>query len=154
MRNIIVVSLVTLLAGCNATTSDSSPGNTALHSPQESSGLASLNRFPPKYPEKEAMNGKEGCATIEYTVGSDRKVSDINVIEASDAVFAAEARKVVSRWSWQTVSEDAFPSPVKFQTRFEYCLEEGNGNCLASALAARTQCSGDDMIASVGMKIK
>lgn len=154
MRYVIAASLLGFLAGCSATDSSSDVSSHAPDASAKVSSLEDLQRFPPRYPKQQAINGTEGCATIEYVVGTDRKVSAVEAVSATNKDFAREARKVVSRWKWQSVSEAAFQTPLKFQTRFEFCLDQGNGNCAASVLATRGECSGDDVIAVVGRRVK
>lgn len=111
--------------------------------------LSKLNRFPPRYPMKEARKGKEGCATVEYIVTAANKVEDIKVNSSTNKSFAAEAKKVIKKWDWQSVQH----KPIKTQTRFEFCLDDGNGRCSMSKLLEKTECSGEDVIASVGIQV-
>jgi len=154
MRYVIAASLLGLLAGCSATDSSNEVSSHATGTSAKESSLADLKRFPPRYPKQQAINAREGCATIEYVVGTDREVTAVEVVSATNKDFAREASKVVRRWKWQSVSETAFQAPLKFQTRFEFCLENGNGNCADSVLATKDQCTGNDVIAVVGRRFK
>ena len=67
--------------------------------------------------------------------------------------FAKEAEQVVAKWKWAAMPAGILDKPVKTQTRFEFCLEDGSGQCRLEKLASKTGCSGSDIIASVGMRV-
>lgn len=113
-----------------------------------------LNRFPPRYPKKEAMAANTGCATIEYVIQPDNTVTSLRVVDSSSRYFAQEAEQVIAKWEWSALPSGMVDKPVKTQTRFEFCLEDGSGLCQLEKLADRTECSGSDMIASVGMRVR
>ncbi|EIW90616.1 TonB domain-containing protein [Alishewanella agri BL06] len=113
-----------------------------------------LARLEPMYPVEEARGGGEGCATIEYVVTPDYQLYDVVSRDASSRFFAREARAAVSRWQWQQLPAGLLTEPAKLQTRFEFCLETVEGRCDAGQLAARTQCSGDDVLPVVGYRVR
>ena len=112
-----------------------------------------LERFPARYPKKEAMAANSGCATIEYVIKPDNTVTGIRVVESSSRHFAKEAEQVVAKWKWSAMPAGIIDKPIKTQTRFEFCLEDGSGQCRLENLASKTECSGSDMIASVGARV-
>ncbi|MDG6098916.1 energy transducer TonB [Alteromonas sp. ZYF713] len=112
-----------------------------------------LERFPARYPKKEAIAANTGCATVEYVIKPDNSVTGIRVVESSSRHFAKEAELVVAKWKWSAMPAGILDKPVKTQTRFEFCLEDGSGLCTMEKLASKTECSGSDIIASVGTRI-
>ena len=112
-----------------------------------------LERFPARYPKKEAMAANTGCATVEYVIKPDNTVTGIRVVESSSRHFAKEAEQVVTKWKWAAMPAGILDKPVKTQTRFEFCLEDGSGQCRLEKLASKTGCCGSDIIASVGMRV-
>ncbi|MEC9260177.1 MAG: energy transducer TonB [Pseudomonadota bacterium] len=112
-----------------------------------------LERFPARYPKKEVMAANTGCATVEYVIKPDNTVTSIRVAESSSRYFAKEAEQVVAKWKWSALPAGILDKPVKTQTRFEFCLEDGSGQCRLEKLASKTECSGSDIIASVGVRV-
>ncbi|NVK56178.1 MAG: energy transducer TonB [Alteromonadaceae bacterium] len=154
MRYLIATGLLVALAGCqsvNQTDSVSSAQPGAIEN--YSTINQSINRFPPRYPPKAAMNTLEGCATLEYTLTLEHKVIDIQVLDSDSSLFAKEAVKVISKWDWSALSDTVLSVPVRLQTRFEYCLENSSGRCTAESLASRTNCRGADVVISAGRRV-
>lgn len=113
-----------------------------------------FERFPARYPKKEAMAANMGCATIEYVIMPDNTVTSLRVVDATSRHFASEAEQVIGKWKWSELPAGMLAKPVKTQTRFEFCLEDGTGRCGLEKLANQTACSGSDMIASVGARVQ
>ncbi|MFC3094916.1 energy transducer TonB [Alteromonas sediminis] len=154
MKYTIAGSLIVLLLGCTSTSHQSSTEYGVAERVQLSDQQKkTLERFPPKYPTRVASSGIEGCATIEYVVTPDFEVQDVNTLVASNPLFATEAQKVIKKWRWENLASDFKTGPLKFQTRFEYCLENGSGRCSMNTLLNKTQCSGNDVVPSVGMQM-
>lgn len=157
MKHLITISLLGLLFGCAATSQNETqqyPELSVTKDATELSVFSHLRKFPPRYPMNEASSGTEGCATIEYVVTEDREIEDIKVIDSTHENFADEAKKVIQNWNWMSLNRDALSAPIKTQTRFEYCLEDGSDNCSMRHLLAKTQCRGGDVVGSVGYKVK
>ncbi|KFZ30414.1 hypothetical protein IDSA_10125 [Pseudidiomarina salinarum] len=114
---------------------------------------ADLQRFPPRYPVEEALSGTEGCATVEYVITPDYTVQDISVIESTSKEFAAAAKENIEKWKWSELPAGRLQEPVRTQTRFEFCLEEFAGKCAEEKLANNSQCTGADVVASVGRRV-
>ncbi|KGK00345.1 energy transducer TonB [Thalassotalea sp. ND16A] len=113
-----------------------------------------LTRFPPRYPIEEARAGKEGCATVEYVITADYEIKNVKVTGSTSKYFAKQAKLNVTKWKWADLPKGIIEEPVKTHTRFEYCLEQGDGHCSATGFAAKSQCRGEDVVASIGYKIK
>lgn len=157
MKQLAAISLGIFLVGCGATSKDTgqpSIGGQVTNATAENSPLAALNRFPPRYPRQQAKVFGEGCATVEYVVSQDHQISDIKVVSASHYDFGAAAEKVIPKWDWQSLPAGTLETPLKLQTRFEYCIDDGSGRCAMPRLVAKTQCSGSDVVASVGVVTK
>jgi len=157
MKYYIITAILVLLTACGATTKQSSQpyNDLSISSGSDASIIRShLNRFPPKYPLKEASSGVQGCATIEYVLTANRKITDVSVIDATNKNFAKEAKKVVTKWDWNSLGTNTFETPIKLQTRFEFCLDDGHGSCNISKLMKHSACSGEDVIGSIGYLFK
>lgn len=154
----LAISLITLtILGCKSTEPEISqqfPRLEVIQGEMASNKWQPLARFSPRYPIVEAKARREGCATIEYVITPQYDILDIKVVDATSRYFGKESQNVLSKWDWSTLPKDILVSPIKTQTRFEFCLEDGNGRCSAPKLAARTQCSGSDVVSSVGSIIK
>ena len=59
----------------------------------QQSNWQALKRFAPRYPEKDAIKGKEGCAVVEYVITPQYELKDIKVITATGDRFAKQARR-------------------------------------------------------------
>lgn len=157
MKKIALTTVTLILLGCNSTGNDNSVEHsqlTVIQGAISTNKWRELERFPPRYPLKEASKGTEGCATIEYVINANNELSEIKVIDYSSRNFAKEAKNVVKNWRWSTLPKGIITSAIKTQTRFEFCLEGNNQHCAIDRLAAKKQCSGKDVVASIGYKIK
>lgn len=111
-----------------------------------------LKRFPPKYPIEDAKAGREGCAEVEYVVTPDYQIKDIKVLNSTSRFFAKQAKLNVKKWSWSNLPNGIIKAPIKTVTRFEFCLEQGDGHCTNKPTFDNNQCSAHDVIYSVGYK--
>ncbi len=143
------------LSACQTTPSpDSRFASLPVSSQPHATGpFSALPRVEPLYPIEEAKAGGEGCATIEYVVTPDYQLHDIVSRDFSSRFFAREAKAAILKWQWQQLPAGLLTEPVKLQTRFEFCLENGEGRCAAEQLNARTQCRGDDLLPVVGHRV-
>ena len=160
MKNaVLTVFAAGFIVACGATEPATAPGTSKYAQLPLSTDVLSLpewqalERFPARYPKKEAMAANTGCATVEYVIKPDNTVTGIRVVESSSRHFAKEAEQVVAKWKWTAMPAGILDKPVKTQTRFEFCLEDGSGQCQLETLASKTECSGSDMIASVGARV-
>ena len=157
MKYLIIGLAPLILLGCKATDSATQQSFEHLSVVQGEildQKWSNLKRFPPLYPIEEARASNEGCATVEYVVTPNYEIEDIKVVQSTSKYFAKEAKKNVAKWKWGNLPKGIIKDPIKTQTRFEFCLEQGDGHCSELNLSEITQCSGSDVIASVGYRIK
>ena len=155
-KRLICIATAIVLFGCNSTADKESRKYADLSVSNDFSELLQFNsvkRFAPRYPEDQVVSRKQGCATIEYVVTAEHKIENIRLINSTHKSFAREAKNVIPKWNWQALSGAGMDKPIKLRTRFEYCLEDGKGNCAINKLIARSQCPGNDVVASVGTLI-
>lgn len=109
-----IFSLV-FIAGCSNTpappAASASANSIAAEPGQIDEKWQALERFPPRYPIKRAIQGKEGCATIEYVVTPDYQIYEPHVISATDSQFADRAKAVVKRWKWSGLPKGIISQP-------------------------------------------
>ncbi|GHG71294.1 biopolymer transporter TonB [Alishewanella longhuensis] len=113
----------------------------------------SLDRIETRYPIEGARDGKDGCATLEYVITPDYQISEVQIVDASARYFAREAVQALQKWQWQSVPAGLITTPVKTQTRFEFCLENKEGRCALEQIAKRTSCRGVDALPVVGYRV-
>ena len=66
-------------------------------------------------PEEAKKNNIEGRVTLQFTVGADGVVRDIEVLRSVNDLLDAEAVKVVSEFpKWEPGTQDGKPVPVQF----------------------------------------
>ena len=67
------------------------------------------------YPEEAKKNNIEGRVTLQFTVGADGVVRDVEVLRGAGELLDAEAVKVVSASpKWEPGTQDGKPVPVQF----------------------------------------
>ena len=67
------------------------------------------------YPEEAKKNNIEGRVTLQFTVGADGVVRDVEVLRSVNDLLDAEAVKVVSESpKWEPGTQDGKPVPVQF----------------------------------------
>lgn len=157
MRTILLGGLILLgVSGCITTVEPTPKANNDNLPVVDGALLAKewqeLNRFPPRFPTSHAIKGEDGCATLEYVISADNTISNIQVIDATSKQFAKQARLNVKKWHWSALPKGITKTPIKTQTQFQYCLDSGDGRCKKKPKLA--QCSGDDVIYSVGYRVK
>lgn len=153
-RYIIGLAAVAALAGCNTTPTGQYQNISLTEAELLSEKWLSLQRFPPLYPIEEAVDGTEGCATVEYVITPDYDIKDIKVVSSTSKHFSKQAIANVKKWKWADLPEGIVTAPVKTMTQFQFCMETGDGHCAAAKLKANSQCKGKDAIYSIGYRIK
>ncbi|MEM9102054.1 MAG: energy transducer TonB [Pseudomonadota bacterium] len=80
---------------------------------QNSDGEAvPIVRIEPQYPQKAALEGKEGFVTLSFTIMPDGSVGDISVLEAKPRrLFDRAARRALSKWKYKPKIVDGKPVP-------------------------------------------
>ncbi|MDC8831222.1 energy transducer TonB [Alteromonas gilva] len=155
MRHLLIPAALFILTGCqSAAPTNSATSHHASPAQAQIGAGATFKRFAPRYPISAARRGLEGCATIAYTLTPANEIKDVLVIDSSDEVFATEAVTVLPKWNWSVVPAEHLIRPIRLQTRFEFCLQDGSGHCTPEALATGTECRGEDLVISSGSMIK
>ncbi|MCL1036760.1 energy transducer TonB [Shewanella submarina] len=157
MKYVMSAFALLALTACQSTGSSDNPeyaGLTMTDGEMSKAKWRQLERYEPIYPKSDAKNRRVGCATLEYVITPDYQVQNIEVIDASRSSFANAARKSIRKWSWQQVPTGNLQQPIKTRTRFEFCINDGSGNCANEKLLNNSQCSGTDVISVVGTLIR
>ena len=74
----------------------------------------------PTYPAALVDSGRDGTATIEFTVDVDGSVKDPKVKSADDPAFADAAMAVLPQWKFQPGQRDGAPSAMKVSLPFKF----------------------------------
>ena len=70
-------------------------------------------RLDPKYPPQAARDGLDGWVMLSYTIGTDGRVSDITILDASpQRLFDREARKALAKWRYKPLIKDGQPQNI------------------------------------------
>ncbi|MDP4536560.1 energy transducer TonB [Alkalimonas collagenimarina] len=113
-----------------------------------------LQRYEARYPIEDARAGNDGCATIEYVITPDYQITAIQTIDSTGRHFARQAREAIQRMDLTQIAPATLTEPVKTRTRFEFCIENNEGDCDESRLQQERQCRGTDALFSVGFMVK
>lgn len=88
-------------------------------------GLAVTRRVMPQYPALALRKGIEGEVTVEFTVGVDGSVSDIEIVDASPhGVFDAAARRAIAGWAFRPAVRDGKPVATRVRQTLDFSLPE------------------------------
>lgn len=144
-----------LLAGCSSNQSseqfsDLPLTEAALRAPE----WRSLQRYEALYPVDEARAGNSGCATVEYVITPDYRITDVKTTHSTSRHFAQQARQAITRLNFANVASGILTEPVKTRTRFEFCLQNNDGDCAVSMLQQERHCQGTDAFFSIGSRVK
>ncbi|MEC4727556.1 energy transducer TonB [Shewanella sp. D64] len=145
---------IIILAGCESTPTEQYPLLPLIQAELLSKNWEDLERIPPLYLIEDAIRGNEGCASIEYVITPDYDIRDIKVIASSGKYFAKAASLNVKQWKWSELPKGIALEPIKTSTQFQFCLETGDGHCSELRTFEESQCSGADVIYSIGYRIK
>lgn len=84
-----------------------------------------LRSVQPEYPSEARRRGIEGAVELQFTVGSNGRVSDVAVVSSTPpGVFDAEATAAVKRWRYDARREDGVPVAAPTNVRLEFKLDE------------------------------
>ncbi len=75
----------------------------------------------PVFPIERAFSGEGGSASIAYTIGSDGRTRDFEVLSASKPVFADHLILAVRDWTFRPAQKDGHP--VDLRTRQDFVFE-------------------------------
>ena len=83
-----------------------------------------LSRVDPEYP-REAMRGRQqGWVEVEFTIGRDGTVSDVQVVASRPSrVFDRAAQQAISGWRFEPRSENGQPVASRLRQRFDFRLD-------------------------------
>ena len=82
---------------------------------------SNLRKF---YPESERRNENEGRVTIELYLGTDGRVTTIEVLKSAGAAFDGAARKVAMLLRYSPAMLGSNPVAVKMKQTIEFKLEQ------------------------------
>lgn len=87
-------------------------------------------RVEPKYPTKEARNGREGWAILSYVIETDGSVSNILVQESSGRrSFDKAAIKAAKKWRYQPAMENGKPvQQCQNRVKIDFSIKGVNGS--------------------------
>ncbi|RTR36929.1 hypothetical protein EKG38_21760 [Shewanella canadensis] len=142
------------LVGCKTTPTEQYQDLQLTEAELLSEKWEKLERFPPLYPIEDARAGKEGCASVEYVITQGYEIRDIKVVSSTSKHFAKQAKLNVKKWKWSELSKGIVQEPIKTNTQFQFCLETGDGHCSEKDSFENSQCSGEDVIYSIGYRVK
>lgn len=108
-----------------------------------------LTRVESRYPKEAILAEKMGCTSLEYVINEAGQAEQIRVLARSDEQFSEVAIETLQQWQWQATTANPDHSPIKSQTRFEFCIEHNGQPCDTSGLAQL--CQGEDMVRSTGL---
>lgn len=151
---IITSSIIVILSGCVNTSAPLYGNLVSVDAELSSVKWQSLTRVPPLFPIEEARENKEGCAEIEYVITPDYQIKDVVVVRATSKHFAKQAQHSLAKWQWHQLPKALLSEPLKTTTRFEFCLETGDGHCEQHRPLNNSQCAGNDVLMSVATKTR
>lgn len=84
-----------------------------------------LRSVAPDYPEDARRRRIEGAVELNYIVGRDGRVKDVEIANSTPpGVFDAEAAAAVKRWRYDARREDGVPIDHPARVRLEFKLDE------------------------------
>jgi hypothetical protein len=154
------LAVILNLVACSSTTKNNEPLTVAdtkypqlkaMNDLMGTGQISGLNIYPAMYPIDAAKKSLEGCATIEYVITEELKVTDVRLVASSNNSFGKSSLRNVTRATIENFQLDNYPLPIKLQTRFDFCLQEQGVSCKEKA---KTKvCPGQDTISSIGSMI-
>lgn len=114
--------------------------------------ISGIKIFEARYPFEAAKKSLEGCATIEYVITEDLNISNIKVVSASNADFAASAVTNIKRAKFENFQLVNHSLPIKLHTKFDFCLQEEDVTCQEKAQTK--VCKGQDTLYSIGSIVR
>lgn len=78
---------------------------------------------PPKYPQRARDLGIEGMVEVIIVVGTDGKVSSVEIVRSPHASFNQEVRKVISTWKFKPAKNQGVPVQVRKKQVLDYRLD-------------------------------
>lgn len=82
-----------------------------------------IERPPPVYPQLARQRRIEGWVDLEFTVGIDGRVDNVEIIAAEPAnVFDTAAERALLRWRFEPAFRDGAPAATRTRTRINFTL--------------------------------
>lgn len=82
-----------------------------------------LRMDPPEYPRDAFRRRQEGYVVVEFTINAQGTTEDIAVVDAEPRnAFEREARRAVSRWTFQPALRDGRPVAQRIRHTLEFSL--------------------------------
>ncbi len=78
-----------------------------------------ITQASPDYPESLAYSGKELTAKAQFTIGTDGKVTDIEIISASEPAFAESVQTALAKWTFTPATLDGQPVAKRVANLFK-----------------------------------
>jgi RNA polymerase sigma factor (sigma-70 family) len=80
------------------------------------------HRKPPAYPSELRRQGIEGEALVEFVVGSDGRVRELSIVEATHVEFGESAANAVQEWRFDAAVKAGMPVDVKMKQRIAFSV--------------------------------
>ena len=130
MKKYLVISLISLLAGCasNQLTKDSQAVDSGLEQPADESEFASLwtqtKRVNPQYPISAAKDGLSGCVNLSFVVNSEGRVTEQQVTDSfPKGVFDKKAIEALKRWRWKPTTANPDNQPARSTVQLDFMVQ-------------------------------
>jgi protein TonB len=89
----------------------------------ETRGARPLRQVQPEYPIEAARKRQEGWVELEFTIGTDGRVSEVTVLRAQPArVFNREATRAMQQWTFEPALESGEAVVSRERRRIEFQL--------------------------------
>ncbi len=103
------------------------PSQAELSAAASTEAPTRLHVVPPAYPPRAMSAGVEGNVELEYSIGADGAVRDIQVLHASpEGVFNAAAQAALSQWRFE--QPDATEAEQRYRQNFAFTLAPGSAS--------------------------
>ena len=130
MKKYLVISLISLLAGCasNQLTTDSQAVDSGLEQPADESEFASLwtqtKRVNPQYPISAAKDGLSGCVNLSFVVNNEGRVTEQQVTDSfPKGVFEKKAIEALKRWRWKPTAANPDNQPARSTVQLDFMVQ-------------------------------
>ncbi|MCP4863341.1 MAG: energy transducer TonB [Alteromonas sp.] len=130
MKKYLVISLISLLAGCasNQLTTDSQAVDSGLEQPADESEFASLwtqtKRVNPQYPISAAKDGLSGCVNLSFVVNNEGRVTEQQVTDSfPKGVFEKKAIEALKRWRWKPTTANPDNQPARSTVQLDFMVQ-------------------------------
>jgi protein TonB len=130
MKKYLVISLISLLAGCasNQLTTDSQAVDGGREQPAGESEFASLwtltKRVNPQYPISAARDGLSGCVNLSFVVNNEGRATEQQVTDSfPKGVFDKKAIEALKRWRWKPTAANPDNQPARSTVQLDFMVQ-------------------------------